>query len=126
MKLFSKILIAICLFSEMFLFNAAVLAETPSAAGLTTEQIQEVAKDSLNPMNLTDAADVIGRGVRLLMAFIGSISLALYIWAGILWMTAAGNADRAGQGKTIIIWTTLGIVVMLSSYVIVGFVFSLF
>lgn len=78
----------------------------------------------LNPMNLkTGTAGVnlvVGRIVRYLLMFIGSISLVLYIYAGILWMAAGGNSENVGKSKKILLWTTLGLVVMLSSYWIVS------
>ena len=115
-----------------FFLAAAVLVSilapfaTVRAQGLEEGDLQAVASQSLNPAGLTKPTDLIGRAIRLLMAFIGSISLILYIWSGILWMTAAGNAERTGKAKTIMMWTTLGLLVMLSSYVLVNFVFDIF
>ena len=64
--------------------------------------------------------------VNILLAFIGSIALVLYIWAGILWMSSAGNTERVSRARSIMLWTTLGVAVMLGSYVIVTFVFDIF
>jgi hypothetical protein len=81
---------------------------------------------SLNQMGyFSGVTDFIGQIIKVLMAFIGSISLGLYVWAGLLWMTAAGASERIGQAKKILVWTTFGDIVMLGSYIIVSFLFDL-
>ncbi len=90
----------------------------------TLSKLQESASKKLNPGGFGQATDFIGRAITMLMAFIGSITVVLYVYAGIMWMTAAGNAERAGKAKTVIVWTTFGVVVMLASYMNVSFVFK--
>ncbi len=67
---------------------------------------------------------IVGVGIKLLLSFIGSIALILYIYAGVLWMTAAGNTEQITKAKQIFMWTTLGLVMMLGSYVVVGLIFG--
>ncbi|PIT88627.1 MAG: hypothetical protein COU29_02535 [Candidatus Magasanikbacteria bacterium CG10_big_fil_rev_8_21_14_0_10_36_32] len=74
---------------------------------------------SLNPLNISGPSDLFANAINLMMAFIGSIAILLYIYAGFLWMSAAGNSERVGKAKTILIWTTLGAVAMGASYMIV-------
>ncbi|MFA5175332.1 MAG: pilin [Patescibacteria group bacterium] len=80
---------------------------------------------SLNPMNFGDVSELIGRVINALMAFIGSITLVLYIFAGFLWMTAAGAKEKIVKAKSIFIWTSMGVIVMLGSYILVKFVFDI-
>ena len=54
----------------------------------------------------------------------GAIAMVMYIWAGFLWMTASGNAEKTTKAKGIIVWTSLGVIAMLASYMLVTFVFS--
>lgn len=93
------------------------------AVGVTPELLKAEAK-KLNKLGFTSVAGIIGRVINVLMAFIGSIALVLYIYSGILWMTAAGTAERIETSKRVIIWTTFGLAVMLGSYLIVAEVFS--
>lgn len=79
---------------------------------------------SLNQSKFTSAEQVIGQIVKIMLSFVGSIALALYIGAGILWMTALGNSERIDKAKSIFVWTTLGLVIMLASYFIVQFLFT--
>lgn len=87
------------------------------------EELQCQAK-SLNKANLSTPEDLVGRFINMMLAFIGSISLVLYVVAGFLWMTASGNTEKVTKAKSIMVWTTLGIVVMLASYMLVSFLFG--
>jgi len=90
-------------------------------AGISTDQLKNEAA-SLNKAGFSTPAEVVGRAIKILMAFIGSLTLVLFIWAGILWMTAAGNSERLEKAKKVLVWTTLGLLVMLASYLLVDFI----
>lgn len=49
---------------------------------------------------------------------IGAVIVLIY--GGILFVSAAGNEDKLTKGKTIIIWTVIGLLLVLSSYAIVN------
>lgn len=66
----------------------------------------------------------IGRVIQVMLSLLGSIALGLYVWSGVLWTTAAGNSERIETSKKIIIWTTAGVAAILSSYVLVQFIFK--
>lgn len=74
---------------------------------------------SLNPLDISGPSDILTNAINIMMAFIGSIALLLYIYGGFLWMSSAGNSERVGKAKMILIWTTLGAVAMGASYMIV-------
>ncbi len=97
-----------------------------AAVTISAEDLQRAAAATLNPAGFKEPTAVIARGINILLAFIGSIALVLYIWAGILWMSSAGNTERVSRARSIMLWTTLGVAVMLGSYVIVTFVFDIF
>jgi hypothetical protein len=101
----------------------SLLTSTP-ITGETVEGLKQKAATVLNAGGFTTPANLISRAVNLLTAFIGSITLVLYVIAGLLWMTARGNSEQADRAKRILVWTTLGVAVMLCSYIIVNFLFS--
>ncbi len=70
-------------------------------------------------------AALIGWLISVPLAILGGVTLVLYIVAGVLWMTAAGNSERVEQAQRMVVWTSLGVVAILASYVLVGFVFQL-
>lgn len=74
----------------------------------------------------TDAPRVIGRVIKGAMGLVGSAALVMFIYGGILWMTSGGNAERAKKAVKIVLWSALGLVVVLASYAIVDFVFEAF
>jgi hypothetical protein len=79
----------------------------------------KISAADLNPLNFTGPQDIFSAAINLLMAFIGSLALILYIYAGLLWMSAGGNSDKVSRAKTILVWTTLGVIVMGGSYMLV-------
>lgn len=93
-------------------------------SGATPEALKTAAAADLNKAEFSTPVDLINRAVRMLTAFIGSISLVLYIWSGLLWMTARGEPQKIEQARKTMIWTTLGVVVMLASYMLVSLVFK--
>ncbi len=96
---------------------------TTGAGGASVDDLQTQAA-GLNKLGVSDVAGLVGRFIQILMAFIGSITLVLYVYAGILWMTASGASERVETAKKILVWTTLGVAVMLSSYVLASFLFK--
>jgi hypothetical protein len=64
--------------------------------------------------------------INALFGIAGSIALAMYVWGGVLWLTSAGEAKKVDQGKGVIQWTTLGIIMMFAAYTLVSYLFSSF
>ena len=110
---------------KIFAYLVTLAWAVPVLAQTKLEDLQSRAQ-SLNPMNFNAPTDLAARMINLLMAFIGSISLALFVYAGILWMTAAGNAERTTKAKSIMFWTAAGLIIMMSSYALVTVVFNFF
>lgn len=80
----------------------------------------------LNQLGTTSVPLLIGRIIRALMGIVGSIALVVLIYGGFLWMTSVGNADRVNKAKDLLVWGALGVLVILSSYAIVNFLFDVF
>lgn len=72
----------------------------------------------------TTLQDFIGRIIQLLMGVIGTIALVMIIYGGGLWMTAAGSSEKEGRAMKIMFTAGIGVVIILSSYAIVTFVFN--
>lgn len=54
----------------------------------------------------------------------GSIALFMFVLGGFLWLLSRGESDMVTKGKNIFIWSSLGLTVMFSSYVIVNYIFK--
>lgn len=118
------------LFSMVLIWGAAaflVFGILEVNAQTNNDPLKSV-KDKAAQLNqvpsLNNAQEVIGRGIEILMMFMGAIMFALVVYGGGLWMTASGNNEKISKAKNIIIWAALGVVVMLASYVVINFVFD--
>lgn len=66
----------------------------------------------------------IGRFIKGLLGVLGSLALVFFIYGAYWWMVSMGEADKVKKGKRIIIWATLGIVIIFGSYALVTFIFN--
>ena len=70
--------------------------------------------------NVTDTtlSESVGRIIKVALSLVGTIFLALTIYAGILWMTAAGNESKTDSAKNILTAAVIGLVIVISAYAI--------
>ena len=62
--------------------------------------------------------------IRIVMGFLGLLAVILIIYAGFLWMTAAGEADRIERAKKVLIGALIGLLLVIFSFAIVTFVLN--
>ncbi|MBU1089241.1 hypothetical protein KKF38_00390 [Patescibacteria group bacterium] len=55
-----------------------------------------------------------------MLPFVGAIAIAALVYAGFLYLTAAGNEEQTGKAKKIIIWVVIGIIIIFFAYAIVN------
>ena len=60
--------------------------------------------------------------INIVLGFLGILSLALILYAGFKWMTAAGNEDQVSSAKKILVSAVIGLIIILSSYALAAFV----
>ena len=77
-----------------------------------------------DPLSNIPPQTLIGKIINAVLGVVGSIALIMFIYGGFTWMTAAGNEQSVAKGKEILIWATIGLVVIFSSYALVKFVFT--
>ena len=88
--------------------------------------------EGLNPLKLSGDTFVqklqifIGRIIKYILGFTGSLALAMFVYAGFMYMTARGNSDRIARALRIMTWAGLGTIVILASYILVDFIFKIF
>lgn len=88
-----------------------------------------LAEDSLgvNYMNDTglsaqDPRITVARIIQIALGFLGTIAVVLVIYAGFLWMTSEGNADKLKRAKDILKSAAIGLLIILSAFAIVTFI----
>ena len=86
------------------------LEATANAAGLPV--------GDLNPIDI--AATI----VNLVLGFLGVLLVILIVYAGFMWMTAAGNEDKISEAKKLMGAGVVGLVIILAAYAIAAFVIN--
>ena len=66
------------------------------------------------------------RIINFLLLLLGTIALCLTVYAGYLWMFSRGNEEDVTKAKGIMTGSVIGILLILSSYGILNFVFRSF
>jgi TRAP-type C4-dicarboxylate transport system permease small subunit len=65
---------------------------------------------------------IIGKIVNVILSLLGVIFLLLVLYAGFLWMTAAGDEKKVGQAKNILSQAVVGLIIIVAGYAISNFV----
>jgi len=69
--------------------------------------------------------ELMGNAIKYAMTIAGSIALALMVYGGMLIMSSTGNPERTKQGTQILIWSALGVIIILMSYAVVDLIFGI-
>lgn len=122
-----SMLLVLGMMASAFFFGNVVPAHAdfiPSAYAVESI-ITDNDKTNFTPEE-SDPREVILRVLNYFLGFAGLIAVAFVIFAGFLMLTAGGNDDQVGRGKTILIWAAGGIIVILLSWALVQFVAGIF
>jgi type IV secretory pathway VirB2 component (pilin) len=71
-----------------------------------------------------DLKDSINSIIQIILSFLGILAVIIILWGGFIWMTAAGDDTKVGKAKSLIISGIVGIVIILSAYIIANFVIT--
>lgn len=119
-----KITLTFCIALLLFFVSGTeyiALAGSPTSPGTGSTNIQPVTLS--NPLGGDTTPQVlIGRIINAVLGLVGSLALVMFIYGGMIWMTAAGASEKVQKGKDILIWATIGMIVIFSSYAITKFV----
>jgi len=67
---------------------------------------------------------LLGKIISSILGVVGSLALVMFIYGGVTWMLSSGNQEQVTKGKNILIWATIGIVIIFTSYALVKFVLT--
>ncbi|MFA5128257.1 MAG: hypothetical protein WC457_04670 [Patescibacteria group bacterium] len=90
------------------------LGMAATTGGLTSSTISQAG----------DIPTMLGYIISIALSLVGVFFFILILYAGIIWMTAAGAADRVESAKKKMMSAAIGLVIVLSAYAIANFVFS--
>jgi hypothetical protein len=75
-----------------------------------------------NPLGDASVSFLIGTTISYILGVVGSIALAIIVYAGIKFMNARGNAEQAKSASQIMLWAGLGLAMIFFSYLILNYV----
>ncbi|MFH1947314.1 MAG: pilin [Candidatus Magasanikbacteria bacterium] len=118
----------ICNTSDMGRVCKKTKSEAGGAVGGGYEGVEFEYLDvsGLSQLKTTSVPNLIGNLIKTAMGLMGSVGLVMFVYGGLLWMTAAGNSEHQKKAMNVLLWSSMGIIVILASYVIVSFVFKAF
>jgi len=78
-----------------------------------------------NPLgNVTSISQLYGRIIYAFLGLSGAVALIMFILGGFSWMTAGGNEEKVKKGRDTLIWATMGLVIIFSSYAVLRTIFE--
>jgi len=80
--------------------------------------------NSINGLTAADPRTVAKNLIQVILGFLGIIAVVIILLGGFKWMTAAGNEDKVGEAKKIIIAGVIGLIIILGAWAIANFVLS--
>lgn len=123
----TKTLKAFALNSKKAIATALVTIIGTALFGVTAVSAQGFISPTDNPSAVASATGGEGSAralvltiVNFFLGFLGLIAVLMVIYGGVLVMTAAGDADKAGTGKKILLYAVIGIVIILLSFAFVN------
>lgn len=121
-KVLKKILLG--LFLPLFFLPFVASAQDEAAFGGTA--VREQTRESLGNPGERDPRDIAASIINITFGFLGLIAISLILYAGYLWMTSQGNPEKIDKAKQILKNTAIGILIILSAWAIVLFIFRMF
>lgn len=120
-KLAAALALGFTLFSTPLLALAQL---DPEGSGLTTTG-EAAFGAGVKTESQTNIGVFIGTYIlQPVIGLTGLIFLVLTVYAGIMWMTSAGDTKRVEKAKSILVASVTGVVIIASAYVIVNFVLT--
>ncbi len=107
------------------IFFSVLLFATPVLAGPDiTSMTKDVASSSGFDANTNDItlSQNIGTLIKGALTLVGTVFLALTVYAGFLWMTARGEDDQVEKAMHIVKRSIFGLIIVVAAYSITAFV----
>jgi len=105
-------------------FAYTAFAPIAHAQGVTSNEILPTDVGEVIGTGTADIRVTIARLIRAAFGFLGIIAVLLILYAGFLWMTAAGEVEKVDRAKKTLTSAIIGLVILMSAYGIVSFVIS--
>ncbi|MFA5185898.1 MAG: hypothetical protein WC551_05390 [Patescibacteria group bacterium] len=106
----------------VFLLPVPTSAQTPEAL----QNTQLTAEAAGVSGGATDLVTIIGRIINIALGFVGIVFLVLMLYAGYMYMTAAGDPEKIKKAVATIRNSVIGIIIIASAWAITSFILGMF
>ncbi len=130
-KRFFKSIFVVLFGVFMIPFFLLPLSANAAATGpITADQL--FGDGYVNPADVQDATglgdrdprEIIASVIRVVLGFLGIIAVLIILYAGFLWMTAAGNDDKISTAKSMMSAGVIGLIIILAAFGVANFVMT--
>ncbi|TAN57348.1 MAG: hypothetical protein EPN26_02625 [Rhodospirillales bacterium] len=101
---------------------AGSLVALPALAQLGSTVNRGLSYSTIVGWGTQDLRTTIMLVINIILGFLGIIAVAGIFFGGFKYMTAGGNEEQAGAGKTVIIAGAIGLAIVFAAYAIASFV----
>ncbi len=110
--------------SIVFLTSVFILPHFALAIDAPGDKLFNVGENAGYNTRARDASlpAIVGEIIAVALTLLGIIFLALMVYAGVLWMIAAGNEDKVTRSKDTMRRAAIGLIIVVGSYAISQFV----
>lgn len=67
---------------------------------------------------------LVSKIINIALGLLSICTLAIFIYGGFLFMLSGGNPEMLKKGKSTLVWAVIGLAIIMSSYGIVKYVFT--
>ena len=107
----------------MFFCSNIVLPVFVQAEGSVPEIKQELDQfGQTTPVSKAEPEIFVGNIIKIAIAIIGVILVAMIIYGGITYATAAGSQDKTESAKKILVYAIIGVIIISLAYVLTDFI----
>ncbi len=101
----------------ILLLPAAAMAQLSAADDELAEVATGLGADATN-----DLPTIIGNLIAVLLSVLGIIFVVLVVYAGFLYLTAAGDDEKVKKAKKLLTQSVIGLVIIIAAYAIASYV----
>ena len=95
---------------------------TPAIAETSDPDLLGVGYGAETGLSRSDPRVAVARIIQTLLQLLGTITLALIVYAGFLWVTSAGSEEKIEKAQGIIRAAVIGLIIIMSAYAVTTFV----
>ena len=95
-----------------------------SAAVMALPYVAQAQVTLTNPLGQNDVRVIVGTVIKGALSVAGTLALLMFVYGGILWLTYMGKGDQVKKGKDVLVWATLGIILIASAYILTTAIFN--